>query len=443
MQRPIPTVLRYGFLMLLSLAATSPPLLGQGAVVPGAGAVNRSMAGAGVASPLDAAGTLYWNPAALTGLRHSEVTLGSEFIYPIAHLSSSLPANAFGPGVPPVPISGHDRTDSGVYVLPNVAAVYKPAESPWSYGLGIFSTAGFSANFPGDPANPILSPRPPGGFGVGSVYSRFSSLEVTPSLAYQVTERLSIGLGATLATVDLQTNPAFFGAPTLTPAGPVYPTGDGSRLHWGLGFQVGAYWQDQPSGWALGVSLKSPRWFETITFHSTDPAGNPLTLRQDVELPLIVSLGAAYSGFDRTVLALDLRYLDYHDTAGFGTAPVFAPNGTVGGLGWRSVFVVAAGAQYQITDALSARAGYLFTQNPIRSDRAFFNIQVPALYQHALFVGNTLGLTEAISLSTMAFYSFPVSIAGVMETPAGPIPGSTVRLDQRNYGLAVNFTFAY
>jgi hypothetical protein len=41
---------------------------GHGIVIPGAGPVNRSMCGASVAAPIDAAGAMLWNPAAITGL---------------------------------------------------------------------------------------------------------------------------------------------------------------------------------------------------------------------------------------------------------------------------------------------------------------------------------------------------------------------------------------
>src|SRR5581483_12362803 len=43
--------------------------------------------------------------------------------------------------------------------------------------------------------------------------------------------------------------------------------------------------------------------------------------------------------------AVDLRYVDYRDTNGFGPTG-FDAAGALRGLGWRSMFVAAAGVQY-------------------------------------------------------------------------------------------------
>ena len=78
----------------------------QGIVIPGAGPVNRSMGGAGVAAPLDAAGALLWNPASITGLETSEFVIGAEFLYLDTNVGSTLAPNALGPNIPPVALSG-------------------------------------------------------------------------------------------------------------------------------------------------------------------------------------------------------------------------------------------------------------------------------------------------------------------------------------------------
>ena len=49
---------------LVALALGAVPAQAQiGMIFTGAGAVNRSMAGASTAAPIDASGALYWNPA--------------------------------------------------------------------------------------------------------------------------------------------------------------------------------------------------------------------------------------------------------------------------------------------------------------------------------------------------------------------------------------------
>ena len=52
---------------ILALFSTS-PAWPQGLVLPSAGPINGSMAGASVAASIDPAGALYWNPATISAL---------------------------------------------------------------------------------------------------------------------------------------------------------------------------------------------------------------------------------------------------------------------------------------------------------------------------------------------------------------------------------------
>ena len=67
-----------------------------GVILTGQGAINRSMAGASTAAPIDASGALYWNPAAITGLNRSEMEFGLEGLYPQTEVSSTVAAGPWG-----------------------------------------------------------------------------------------------------------------------------------------------------------------------------------------------------------------------------------------------------------------------------------------------------------------------------------------------------------
>ena len=62
----------------------------QGLINPGARPINRAMASASTAAPVDF-GSTYWNPANLSGLERHEFLLGSELVIPSTHFTSSLP----------------------------------------------------------------------------------------------------------------------------------------------------------------------------------------------------------------------------------------------------------------------------------------------------------------------------------------------------------------
>ena len=136
-------------------------------------------------------------------------------------------------------------------------------------------------------------------------------------------------------------------------------------------------------------------------------------------LPEIFSWGVAYKGLPKTLIDVDLRYIDYANTSLFGTKVVD------GGLGWQSVFVVALGAQYQATDRLTLRGGYLYNTNPIRNATTLFNVQAPGIITNTLTLGASYQVTENVTASLAWMHGFRNAIEG----PILQIPGSSVRLD--------------
>jgi len=417
--------------IVLSTAITSmavAPVRGQGVVLPGVGAVNRSMAGATVGAPIDAAGAMHWNPAAIAALDESEIMFGAEFLYSRIEVSSTFPG--FG--------SGADDSDSGIAVLPTSAIVYQPEDTAWTWGLGVYTVGGFSANYPANPLNPILSPPPPNGVGVGSVYSELALVQFAPTAAVWITDRVAIGFAPTFTMADLGVDPGFFAASddANVDGSFSYPSATNSRFHWAIGFQVGVYYESE-GPWSFGVSFKSPQWFETFEFNSTDELGNPRRLEVDIDYPMIVSWGVGFRPSDRLLWATDIRYINYDDTQGFGNAAGFALDRSVTGLGWRSVMSVATGAQYQLNSCTSLRAGYLFDENPIPDSVAFFNIASSPIYQHAVFLGASRRLTDAVGVSLSYLHAFENSIRGPYESPFGPVPGGSVGIDQVTDALTV------
>jgi long-chain fatty acid transport protein len=288
----------------------------------------------------------------------------------------------------------------------------------------MFSIGGFGVNLPGSsaqsPENPILSPA----FGGGPVYSKLAVLQLAPTASLKLTDRLSIGLAPTVAIADAALDPNAFAPPDQ--AG--YPEGTHTRSIWGLGFQAGIYYETENS-WHLGASYKSPQWFEEANFNTLSAAGEPRTDGLSMDYPAIISLGAAYYGLPRTIWAVDLRYVDYANTQLFGHDAGYNLDGSWTGLGWRSVFSVATGVQYQLTDALSLRAGYVYNENPIADEDAFFNVASPAIYQHIVSLGGSWRITCRTSLVLAYLHAFENSISGPWVFPV-PLPGTAVTTRQ-------------
>jgi long-chain fatty acid transport protein len=400
---------------------------------PSAGPINSSMAGASVAAPVDLGGS-YWNPAIISGLSSQEYLLGSALILPDISLQSTIPAQSILGQFPTMTRSGTARSSSGVAANLATGVSFRMTEdSPLTMGLGVFGLVGGAVNFAGSNAVPVLMPhQPPRYFGVGPIASNVSLLSIAPMASYQFTDKLAIGGGPIITSGSANFNPAFF-APTPGTFGlPTFPGATNSHPFWGGGFQVGLLYELNDD-WNLGFSYKSPIWQQKWDYNA---AFNNKAARQigiQAQLPAIYSWGIAYKGIPKALIDLDLRYLDYADTLLFGQTL------REGGLGWKSVFAVALGGQYAVTDKLTLRAGYLFNTNPIPAPLTLFNVQAPVTTEHTLSMGASYAITENVTLTFAWMHGFDNAIQGSILQ----IPGSSVRLTTQTDlilgGLNVSF----
>ncbi len=426
-------ILRLGIcvLGLVGFQATS---YGQGLLVPSAGPINSAMAGASTAAPIDFGGS-YWNPAILSGLDRQEVLLGTALAFPSMHLQSAVPAGAIGGLLPPTNRYGESRSDNGV--LPGLASGFSfrlADDSPLTLGLGVFGLAAGGVNFPGSYNTPILTPRqPPNYLGFGPIYSNLSILAINPMASLKATDKLAIAAGPVITAGNTSFNPAFFAPGPKDALGlPTFPSATNSRPYWGAGFQVGLLYEINDN-WNFGFSYKSPVWQERWSYNASTPNLSPRTIGLQASLPQIFSWGLAYKGFARTLIDVDLRYIDYADSQLFGQRIVD------GGLGWQSVFAVAVGAQYQATDRFTIRGGYLYNTNPIRDVTTLFNVQAPGIITNTLSLGASYQVTEDVTASLTWVHGFRNSIQG----PILQEPFSSVRLDAQLDSLwaGVNIKF--
>jgi long-chain fatty acid transport protein len=409
--------------LVLAWSATA---RGQGIALSGVGPINRAMGGAATAAPLDAGGALHWNPASISGLPSSEVMFSLELLLADTEVSSQLG-----------PFSGSTSGEAGTVPIPVVALVHKPCDSRWTFGLGMYGIAGFRVNYPARPdlSNPILSPQPPdGGLGVGKVFAEAEILQIAPTISYALTERLSVGISPTISMARLAADPLLFATPD---ADGRYYSGRGTRWAWGGGIQAGVYYIGE-RGWHWGASIKSPQWFEDFRFTTEDGQ----VAKVDIDYPMIISVGGAYSGFERWLLATDVRFFDYANTPGLGNEG-YNPDRSLRGLGWSSVMSVHTGAQYKVNECLHVRVGYVFQQNPIRQGESSYNVASPLIIQHLASVGASYQLSRALVASVAYVHGFQNQVQGPVITPDGTIPNSLVGSQVSADALTMGFTVRY
>lgn len=399
---------RLGLIVLL-VAMNCQSSYGQGAILSAAGPVHRSMGGASTAAPVSAISGIYWNPATISGMANSELEVGLDLLS-IDHEVDST----FGP------FSGSTSGDAGTIPIPNFGWVHRRSDSAVTIGLGVNSVAGFKTTLPVDPTNPVLSPQP---MGLGAVSSEASFLQISPVLSYAISDCLSIAAGPNISLGQIGVEPFVFNSLNANGA---YPSGRASQNHFGGGVQSGVYYIGD-RGWNWGASIKSPTWMERFKFVGQDENGLARNLTAAIDLPMILSIGTAYTAFEDWVFALDTRFVDYANADGFGGLAQFRPDGSLPGLGWRSVYATAFGIQRRVNDRVTLRTGYSFNQSPIQSDNTSVNTPAPLLYEHIGNVGGSYNVCNHVSLNVAYSHYFEAVRQGAIVSPIfGAIPGSSV-----------------
>lgn len=151
---------------------------------------------------------------------------------------------------------------------------------------------------------------------------------------------------------------------------------------------------------------------------------------------MILGAGVAYRPVSPLMLGLDLRWVNFTGTRGFEEQGLQAtPTGPMlRGTGWDDIWVVAAGAQYSISERLALRLGYNYSENPIPSEQQFFNVLAPVIFTHHVTAGLGYWLTPCINLNLEYAHAFEQEQTGPILSSGAPgspplnqsIPGTTV-----------------
>ena len=388
----------------------------QGVLLRGIGAVGESMGGTAIATPIEAGSTIYANPAAIAGIEQCQIGFDLGIIIPQSEVTSGLYGTQWGTS----------KGDAGQIPAPTMSVLYRECpHSRLTYGLAIAGVGGAVTLYPamGNATNPIMNNE--------ARSSNVQVFEIMPTVAYKMTDRLAVGFTPVIGLASLSINPMPLGLPAASPM-----HNFGTRYTWGGGFNLGVYY-DFKNDWKTGFTFKSPLWTKSLNFIGTDPVThNPIESEFGINLPLSIGWGLSYSGFKKTVIGLDVRYMDYENTRGF--RDVMDSQMNVVGLGWDSVMAVSVGMQYTVNNRLKLRAGYCYNTNPIPSESQAYNVSSPMFMQHVLGLGCTITLPKSIDANLAWTHAFENTKTGTFAGGNGTVINS-VYADTIVCGLTKRF----
>jgi long-chain fatty acid transport protein len=404
----------------------------------GAGPVNEAMGGADAGLCLDAAGSIAWNPACTVRFVGRRLELYGTLFSPWRSLSSTVDANAFGSGIPGATLSGTTESKRDMSFLPGLAFVYHRAGSVTSYHAALLAVSGFGADYAANTnfSNPILTPQAPNGFGFGRIRSNYMLVTVPVGIARKVSEGLSVGFSAVPSFSMLQVIPAPFAAPvTAGSTMPYYLSAGNNAPAFGAGFSAGVHYEFEKVN--LGVSYRSPVWFQDFRWNRKDLTGAPHELSFQMNLPPVVSVGTGISPAKNTRIGIDVRWFNYANTTGFEKVG-YGNNGAVSGFGWKNIWAIGGGVQQRVSKSVKIMAGYNFAGNPIPAKYTFFNAPVPAIVQHHVS-GGAMWSIGKMDLTATYYHAFQNSITGPWISAQGPIPGTSVTSKASENSLTIGF----
>jgi long-chain fatty acid transport protein len=363
------------------------------------------MAGTSVAAPQDFLSAINANPAALTQYKGTHFTIGGAF----AEATVDLEQKAAVPLLGVAAFSAKSSTPGAIVPAIGVAQEVDGLPVPTTVGLAVLGAAGGGSSYVQEPASNATS-------------SYLLLLEFAPSVAVELTERLSIG--ATMFIGDGYASGPFVGTSGMTNA---YALRGGFGLDYALG---DATW--------LGAYYQTTQAFrfenEAVLFSERQPRD------VDMGLPQQVGMGIANESLldGRLLLAADALYLDWRSAALFNNI-------------YRGQWVMQLGSQYRATDRVKLRLGYALAQNPIDESvgTRIGPVEVPGgvpavkYLQSQFAIVNEHRMAAGIGVSDLLMRGLDFdAFAGGM-FPAGESLGSDTYVSVKSYWLGVGFTWHF
>lgn len=339
---------------LAALALTVPvPALAGGFYLQEQSPKETGRALSGGAAAADDPSTVYFNPAAMTQLPGIQMSAGSVMLF-ASSAQDNRGTNRTVPGLPgSVPVSGGSggQPFDSLIPVPSFHATGQVTDRLW---LGLSVTAPFGLKLDYDPDF----------FGrYDSLHTDLKTYNVQPSFAYRISDSLSIGGGVDVQYAKVTLTNALPNLSPLDADGMSRVKGDDLSLGWNAGLfytngvtNVGVHYRSGIDHHIEGSSTLSGLLGSLSAVNGTTPASSAL------RLPDIATVSMMHRLTPRARAMLTARWYnwsvfrDISITSGTGTS--------VKELEYRDSFSVSAGGEYDVSPALTLRAGTMFDRTP-------------------------------------------------------------------------------
>lgn len=396
----------------LAAVGSAPALATEGYFSHGYGAVNKSMAGAGVATGFDAMSQAT-NPAALT-LIDPQVTGDLTIFSP--HRRATLTGTGF--------VNGTHHSGNEYFGIPSLAGAYE-IDPVSTWGWAIYGNGGMNTTYP------AIGP-----FGsTGKTGVDLAQLFVQGTYARELTPGISIGIGPIVAAQRFKAYG--IGAFAGFSSDPTKLTNNSYDYSYGFGGRIGMQAEVTP-GLRLGASYQSRMYMSEF-----DDYAGLFAEQGDFDIPPALQAGLSFEAAPGLVFAADWKRIWYSqvDSVGnpFAFPPPFLGDDGGPGFGWEDVDAFKFGVSWEVNPTITARAGFAINDNPIPPSEVLFNVLAPGVMEqhYTAGLGWNLGANDTINFGAM--YSPSNSVTG--PDPLGS--GGTIELEMYQWEATVGWTHTF
>ncbi|AKJ94408.1 aromatic hydrocarbon degradation protein [Thioalkalivibrio versutus] len=330
-----------------ALFAAPTTLLAAGFYLQEQGVSGLGRAYAGEAAIASDASTIHFNPAGMTRLESNELQAGVHLLIPNAEV------NRRGTTINGTPYDG-GRDSSNPYdptPIPNLYWAEQYSDRVW-LGFGLTAPFGLKNEYNDD------------------FFARYDSLEsdlqvlnLQPSIAFELTDRISIGGGLDLQYAEATLRSATPGGlpPSAATDGEFELEGD----NWDVGFNIGMQF-DLNDDTRLGIHYRDGIT-HTLKGTATSTQQGVLPGRADLKLPDIASIGIQHRFNDRWT---GLAQYTWFNWSNFDEIRIQLPQGNEQVLeqNYRNSYALAVGAEYAMNPRWTLRGGIQYDQTPTQTD---------------------------------------------------------------------------
>ncbi len=443
-------------LVLYSCVVAFPLWAGNGPLLHGVGASNSSLGGVSTALATDVIGALHFNPALLTQFEGDHIYFGAEVFTDQPKATATFNGS---PGRPDGSFTTESETQPGV--LPAIGFSHHFKKRRSTFGFGLLAVAGFRTDWPQDSSNPIFVPQPNG---FGSIKTNLAITKIPLAYAWEVNDKLSLGVSLAIYQGGLAISPLPPAAPDCTLPEPgsgrvvdcFFVDADNVVTSYAVALQAGFYYRVSPT-WAIGASYTTPQDFDDYTWESLvalpylrqpdgtvvqNPAlGTRRVVKYPLDLPAVASIGIGYTPpGSKWKVGLDARWVGLASTEGAGGVGGFRPDRGLNEIGWDDILIGAVGAVYDQGPNITWRFGFNYSETPIQPEVAFTSIGTPPTFEDHYTIGLGIALNPKITLDLGAYWAPERSVTGpllnafLVDSPQTleqqKVPGGTFTIEE-------------